>query len=1048
LFPYYPEFILEGLRENQFVSNASREELDMTFYSGTIEKRGKRKPQYVLDTYFAQLLDKAGVDVRTLKTLYNLTPINSWSVYKDFGKYHVRPDFSGVEWHLLDNGARWLAQHKHSCIPRLARALNYDEVVDLIDKTKSATAFYNQFFKTKRELFELEDFRISFVKFCYGYFLGEAYYIPWLAIQKEEVRPWEKIQDLKMRSIIIGSVYTLIVGHMLYADLDAMVAENWLKFRTGIGMSMFDGDYDLFARDLHRKRHYWFSDVGKYDSRQLHYLKQLTVSATNHCYATHKVRFYWLLGSLREVARSLDIPDFEVNMPYVRNRLIEDSTIGPVILPDGEIFWKNTGENSGDHRTGHGNTDRYKIIEFAAASSEFETLREYQEAGYVNHHTGDDNIGGGPDIRLAEKQAAIWRSLGCEVDIHFTDNFYECDYLAARPLIVKTTFGDFYAPSFNTSKVLAGLCCKLETRSIDVDVGRLSSARLMCQFSDDKSVLDEVIRLYLEENPQARGHKAFKTEDEILWLYFGKPQSFFNEFLGLQLGLKGKSRDYQVKKTFMSGLAETAVAMVGSKLLEKAVEKGEQLAQRAIKGSGKRTKARLATQKFAQKKIAKPKKNRRGKMKKIKSGNKRLSNTNELEVPTKFGYTKMSNYFHRKRVVGKSFEQDRMIIKGRALVAEISPVDPLAPYTDLFSMPLNPMALGHGRLTQEAQLWSKFRFKRVRTTVITAIATSSVGDWLISHIPDPEIPISGYGTFTYWQNLLETPGASIVPIWQNLIHDWKPTSEDPKEYYVQPDIQGEDRLVVQGLVKCSCGTVLSALSRNGSIQVEYEVELYGPVLPGTNSSATYSQNAIGTSAPGLTVPQLVDPLAYAAVKMNFNAATVLWSLNTIYACYFNFDFGGLRAFNIYFFQPNTSITTSVNFYQNPNLCKTLSASGQIAGNLTLTDTVPSNGIMYWTPALNTDMPGNKRITEIRNLGKSLADDELTLKSLQLRMDKLTKLLAPRVEEEPKSPLVRFSDENEEEDDSFEDLIADDESIPVAVRQIMRKYARRSGAERL
>lgn len=499
--------------------------LEHNYIIGSVNKRGSVKARYEQDTFFTDLLDKSGVDVKKLHEMYNLTPISPESVYKDFAKYHAPLDLSNVDWDRLEIGAMWLIQHKFKCMKRRPKILSYDAVLELIDKTKSATALWNMLCADKRDVLASEDFKVSFIKFLYGYATGEAFYVLWLAIQKEEIRPTEKIVDLKIRSIIVGSIYSLILGHMLYADMDDAIAEAWFDYRGGIGMSFFNGQYDKKISEYEGKPCLGFSDVGKYDSRQAYYLQQLGAFVATALYKVETIKFYDLLGSLNGLAQKLGFDDIVINLAYLRNRLIEDGCYGPVIMPDGTVVVTDTGEKSGNHRTGHSNTDRYKIVEFAAASKFFNSYKEYITSNYRTDQTGDDMIYGGETYDLMDEMNAIWKTFGCDIETHKVSTVAELEYLGSNPVLVEWGGLVKWMPRVNSSKILAGLASKLSERTIDVDIGRLSSARVMCHFTEDAAILDSIISEYNSIVPQARNDTRWWTPYQINGFYFGEFES-------------------------------------------------------------------------------------------------------------------------------------------------------------------------------------------------------------------------------------------------------------------------------------------------------------------------------------------------------------------------------------------------------------------------------------------------------------------------------------------------------------------------------------------
>jgi len=489
-----PPFILKGLHETNYRSKAYADNLSDYHYMGAIEKRATQKSNYVADNYFRALLNEAGFDVPKLVEMYRLTPISTDSVYKDFAKYHKKLDYSNVPWDRLEIGSRWLSEFKLSVLGRKCNVLDYDSVVETIDRSKSATALFNTHFKNKGEVLDSEDFKYSFCDFIYKYASGEATYFPWVTFQKEEIRPGEKIDIEKYRSIIIGSIYSLILGHMLYNDMDSEIASKWLAYGTGIGMSCFGGDYDAMCRQMANANCYGYSDIGQYDSRQAAMLCQEVCYVADSVYNDHYMYLYDMLGSLAPYAQTLKIPNIKVNTFVLRNRLNEDCVFGPIILPRGEVASTDRGEKSGSDRTGPANVDRHKIVEFAAASYYFPNLKAYHAAGHFAHQTGDDKIAKGPDYSVIDKADYIWETLGATVEKNHATKIEDCVYLSTKPFKVKYLEGYWWVPIFNTCKIIAGLASKLGERTLDNDVQRLPASQILSFFFPDRKRKDKVIR--------------------------------------------------------------------------------------------------------------------------------------------------------------------------------------------------------------------------------------------------------------------------------------------------------------------------------------------------------------------------------------------------------------------------------------------------------------------------------------------------------------------------------------------------------------------------
>jgi len=897
--------------------------LEQGYYFGSIERRATQKSYFTSDDYFCKLLDAAGYDTEAMKQDYRLTPINIDSVYVDFAKYHREIDYSNVDWAALEEGARWLAEHKLRSCKRKFRILTYDEVYELIDRTKSATAFLNTHFKNKGEVLDSEDFKYSYVQFLYGYAKGEAYYFPWLTFQKEEIRPGEKVDLSKFRSVIVGAVYSLVTGHMVYNDMDAATAEHWREYGTGIGFPIFGGSYDYMCKDFEDGKAFGFSDVGKYDSVQAARLNQLVDIATNACYERRFVKFYDLLGSLAPKAAELGLEDFKVDTYYLRHRLTEDVNIGPVILPRGEMYLTSRGEKSGSHRTGPGNVDRHKIVEFASASKFYASLTDYHKDGNFAQHTGDDKLAKGPNLNCINAADKMWESLGAEVDSHTATRLEDCTYLSTVPQRIILNGVPFWVPKFNTAKVLSGLICKLGERTLDNDVNRLSSAQLLAEFSDDRTGIERVIELYLKENPDARGHPSFKTRQFRISMYVGTFQSGFTNFTNLtQLRPEGNEHVNGVKNVY-----EMADVAIKTKILPK-------------KGRNKKRANRKAK---ATVKVAVAGTNRpRARKNRRKASFRPAALANDYTIPASY---------HRKRV-GKFKGEEAMFIEGQEFVGNVTSMN--GQYLDLWTLPLNPLSFQRSRLEAAAMLFTKFKFTEVTMEYIPTVAETQSGTIMMTHLLDPEIGMGKEGTVGLCDAYANVPDAKMAPVRVRFSHRFTPSGPDDKEYYINPDLNNEDRLTVQAIMKVHQVSQMSGAIALGTLLLKYKCHLYGAVLSANDFSAYNSCPAVTaantTTAVAANSIGFYDGGVTQGVKIAPGSACGMAN-QTLYLIFTNFGFGYAEALSFYWVMTPIDISASNAFtwiYKDAVSATDGNGNPGVSGSIGGGGTVPANGTVYFT----------------------------------------------------------------------------------------------------
>lgn len=487
--------------------------------------RAIEKNQFQHDDLITKLLRRAGFDVATLKTWYDLTPVMVDGVYKDYAKYYIPREvtISYKEW---VKGAQWYLQFKMKMRKKFD-IMNYDEVVKFIDRSKSPTALMAPSYKTKGECLDDEDFRKSFVIFVWLFVNDEELIIPWKTTQKFEIRPTAKINEHSVRSFVIGSIYALLLNHMMNLGHDLLIAENWNEMRTGMGMSLFQQDYHQKVSAKESFKCHGYYDVPKWDSNQHHWWRGLEVNTITPLCKRHFVKFYDLLGSLAPIAKELGYANIDINCHRVRHQLLYHETIGPVILPRGELCEKERGKNSGDGRTTPQNVGDHKIIEFTAARKVY-GKHKFEKYLKENHgeHTGDDNWTSGENFDVFDEVIEQFKKLGVnDIEYEKTDSIYNVEYLSSRPIKVEIYGKAYYMPQVNSSKIIASLASKMRERNPILDLARINAALILCKWTEDYPLLENVRKEYLEIYPSHKDDSVNFTNQQILELYLGRLES-------------------------------------------------------------------------------------------------------------------------------------------------------------------------------------------------------------------------------------------------------------------------------------------------------------------------------------------------------------------------------------------------------------------------------------------------------------------------------------------------------------------------------------------
>lgn len=510
-----------------------------------------QKNYYHTDNKFRQYLEDVGFDVNELLKMYRMTPASTESVYKDFYKYLMPVPWEYKPTNFKAIAFEMLCEWKNKPKVR-ARLFNYDEACSYIDRSKSATVFFNRVYKNKGEVLDSPDFEKHFLFYLHALINQENILTVWMATQKEEIRDSNKIDELSIRSFVIIGIFALIVNHMCNLDGDLISAEHWRTLKIGLGMSLFERNYDDIFSLIARFKHKFFYDVGKWDSRFQHEVKAWELEAHSTMYKVRTVTIREFLGD-RMYAKWCALgfnPNQMVDTYVIRHRLLKDETLGPVMLPEGELFIKERGKNSGDGRTTAQNCGGHKFYEFETAAKLYGTrAREYSNFT-EDWKMGDDQCGSSDDKEYFPAQMETLRSYGYEVEGREC-TFDELEFLSTSPKRIILNDGTkLWVPCVNSAKIVASLADKKHIEDSEIDFSRLTSARILCFFTEDYSKLEKVNTLFLQDYPQFTRHAMNKSYQEILNMFVGR----FEQAEGVSRGFSfssGLSPVYEQMETML-----------------------------------------------------------------------------------------------------------------------------------------------------------------------------------------------------------------------------------------------------------------------------------------------------------------------------------------------------------------------------------------------------------------------------------------------------------------------------------------------------------------
>jgi hypothetical protein len=322
--------------------------------------------------------------------------------------------------------------------------------------------------------------------------------------------------------------------------------------------------------------------------------------------------------------------------------------------------------------------------------------------------------------------------------------------------------------------------------------------------------------------------------------------------------------------------------------------------------------------------------------------------------------------------------RDAMLFSGMDFYGTLTTGSNNSVYYPLFTLPVNPLAIPGTRLGIEAQLWTKFKFRSIEVIFVPVGGTTATGAMLMSHVDDPEIALPSPGSVAYVDALAQSAGAKVVQIWSEASHKWSPSATDPREFYIHPDLDGENRLTDQAQLYLVGLSNLANNTTQGMIFVRYSVMLYEKVVTNSALNSMYSI-AISPTTRNVSTVQMYDGGATGVISQQVAASTPGFANGTVYVVYYNFSLGGIRAMQIYFWKCIDS-AAGYTLYKTQQDAAAQATTGAVQGSIFGTGSLPSNATMYYTPAgtfpsLQKDVPD---YTELLNM---FSDLKLTVQDL-------------------------------------------------------------------
>jgi hypothetical protein len=215
----------------------------------------------------------------------------------------------------------------------------------------------------------------------------------------------------------------------------------------------------------------------------------------------------------------------------------------------------------------------------------------------------------------------------------------------------------------------------------------------------------------------------------------------------------------------------------------------------------------------------------------------------------------------------------------------------------------------------------------------------------LSHIADPEVVLPATKTLGYAQALAAVPGASAGSIWLEQKHEFAPSKEDPKEYYISPDAQGETRLTIQGVLKvCEALASSNTTSASGMMYLDYDLMFYDPIIAVNQIVSWTPIPCVAGSALQAGSFVLFDPGNYASLQ---GFPTAPMPVSTVLAFYLSAPYAYAKAFQVYYLKTGATIGTVQILYTALREAAQGTVSGQISGTFAGSSPLIPNTTLYF-----------------------------------------------------------------------------------------------------
>jgi uncharacterized protein YacL (UPF0231 family) len=278
----------------------------------------------------------------SIPTGFGMAQCNLDACYKSFSKYDKGEP--AIRQHLFDRACSW-TERRYGLIMGNSRVMSQAEVLVAMDKTTSCGYPWNILYSSKNAM--LADPVAASVLSDFYEEIGTtqcSVQSIWKVAQKNEMLPMEKIEAGKVRTFTAAPIELSVSANRLFLDQNNKMNDlNVLKNSSStsfVGASKYNGGWDALYRHLRYKFSKCFElDESAYDS------------------SLFQLIFEWILRFRYSCIDKSNMSEDERSNLWRRCVHVYSSIVHSlVVLEDGHVMMKHTGNPSGSTNTINDNT--------------------------------------------------------------------------------------------------------------------------------------------------------------------------------------------------------------------------------------------------------------------------------------------------------------------------------------------------------------------------------------------------------------------------------------------------------------------------------------------------------------------------------------------------------------------------------------------------------------------------------------------------------------------------------------------------------------------